>query len=107
MEVEFIVIVVSEPVESSYFIRAVVRAIFSTDTTVISHLVETFRTVGGSEYRTNRFAWRLTAMLTHHWLVNHFHIFPMVEFTFSLRFTLVKSFQTFFFGYILSFVIAR
>ncbi len=38
---ELLVVVIFEPVEATYFIRTVVSAIASTDTAVVSHLVET------------------------------------------------------------------
>jgi len=54
------------PVEVTYFVRAVVSAIFSTDTTVVSHLVQALAAVIGSRYRTNVFARGVIAMLTQH-----------------------------------------
>src|SRR5690606_24847350 len=55
-----------KPVKTTYFIRTVVSTIFSTYTTVISHLVQAFAAVVGSRYRTNVFTRSVVAMLAHH-----------------------------------------
>src|SRR5690606_14586652 len=63
---KILVIVVFEPVKPSDLIRTVVRTIPCSDTSVIGHLVKAFRTVGSSNYRTNRFTRRIVTMLAGH-----------------------------------------
>src|SRR5690606_12200642 len=79
---ELTVIVILEPVEATYLVRAVVRTIPRTYATIVRHLVQALRTVCGSCYRAYRFARSVVAMLTKHRLENHFRILCSVfEFT--------------------------
>src|SRR5690606_4628736 len=57
-----------KPVETTYFVRTVISTIFSTDTTVVCHLVQTFTAVVSSRYRTNVFTRCIVTVLAHHWL---------------------------------------
>src|SRR5690606_35502025 len=74
-----IVVVVTEPVEPPYFIRTVVGAIFRSNATVVGHLIQTFGTVRGGQYRTYRFARRIIAMLTQHGLVGYTNMLIRIE----------------------------
>src|SRR5687768_14282569 len=65
------------PVKTTYFKRTVISAISCTDTTVISHLVDTFRTVIGSSHRTNILTRSIITMLTHHRL--KYHTFQIIR----------------------------
>src|SRR5690606_12002093 len=71
---KILVIMVFKPVEPSYFIRTVVGTISCSDTSVVCHLIEPFRTVRSSYHRTNRLTWRIVTVLTSHWLEGHFGI---------------------------------
>ena len=82
MEIELIIIIVKEPVESPYLIRTVVGTIPGTDTTIVSHMILSLAAVGGSSNRAYRFAGSMVTMLTHYRLESylwiggrHFHFF--------------------------------
>src|SRR5690606_34617860 len=58
--------VVLEEIEAAYFVRAVVRAVTSTDAAVVHHCVQSFLVVVRGVHRTNRLARRIIAVLTKH-----------------------------------------
>src|ERR1044072_2669123 len=62
------------PVKAAYFIRTVVGAVTGTDTTVICHLVNTFRAVVGSSHRTNVLTGSIITVLAQHRLEHHFRV---------------------------------
>src|SRR6202030_3417591 len=68
-------LVVIEEVEAAHFERAIVRAITSAHTAVISHYVEAVLTVDGRVNRANGLARRVLAVLAHHWLMHDLGIF--------------------------------
>src|SRR5262249_42200465 len=53
----------------------VIRAITGADATVVGHDIQSFFAVNRGVDRTNGFARRIFAVLTHHWLVHHLRIF--------------------------------
>src|SRR5260370_7662071 len=58
------------PVEAPHLIWTIVRAISRANTAVVDLLVQTFRTHRRGQYRADRFAWSVLAVLAHHGLVN-------------------------------------
>ena len=69
------------PVKTTNFIRTVIGTIPCTNTTVISHLVQTFTAMVGSGNRANVFAWRVIAMLAKHGLENSLNAIRIVGVT--------------------------
>src|SRR5205085_10548373 len=68
-------LVVIEEIEPADFERAIVGAITGPDAAIVSHYVEPVFTVDGGVDRTNGFARRVLAVLTHHRLMHHLRIF--------------------------------
>ena len=79
-------LVVIEIIEAAHFEWAVVRAIARPDTAVVSHDVEAVLAVNGGVDRTNRFAGRVLAVLTHHRLMHHLGVLRPVAVVLVERF---------------------
>ena len=67
--------VIIEEIEATNFVRTIIGAITSTDTTIVSHRVEALVVVNRGVRRTNRFARCGFAVLTCHTHESHLWVF--------------------------------
>src|SRR5664279_2669459 len=73
-EVKFLVLHILEPVESSNTIWTIIHAIFCSDATVISYLIQSFLAVRSCLHRAYIFAGGIATMLAHHRLERYLRV---------------------------------